>query len=458
MARKGIQDCLGLVVLVLLASVNIRCQTIQPSSTVKAIAPSDKHDHTAQLKRKLIEAREELERLKKTEADEAKAAKYEAFADDIVRHALDQKNQTTQYLQLQMANEIIRDPVHTMRALQRKLAARAKAKMALDKAKAETDPKLQVKLLEEAENQVWVYKTGKKPIKKTQVPKVEDEEVLTEDQVVGLFGEELDRFADKVAQKLILKANSMLDDKTRNETLLLASNILAHPKENIKEFVRKREIKAHADSLLFNMRKALKKINDPKKRALIRTRMTVLEINPVGFHDKLVKEEEEKIITKSKAIGQKLILDAEDAEDVKKAESMIELGKLYLNYPLDYWGNLTEIKEKKKFLEAAPAQCQLYVHNVYHFGEDALDTAFRELVAPPPPPPVTGIVNFAQTGARTTTFTSKKARLANDDFGFEKRYIKISFTGWMKRNSELKEKDPDKLTQKKTLAKEVKTK
>lgn len=442
----------------ILISASCLSQQTPQQSRVKAIAPSDQHDRSAQLKRKLIQAKEELARLKKREADEARAAKYEVLADDMVRHALDEKNYTTQYTQLQMANEIIRDPVHTMVALKRKLAARAKAQKVLERAKAETDPKLQVKLLEEAEKQVWVYKTGKKPIKKTTSKKKDEEQVLTEDQVIGLFGEELERFADKVAQKLITKANSILDDKTRNDTLKLASNILAHPKENIKEFVRKMDIKAQAESLLLEMRKALKNIGDPKLRALIRRRMRVLEVDPVGFHDNLVKEEEEKIIEKSKEIGQKLIFQAELAEEVKTAENLIENGKLYLNYPLDYWGNLTEIKEKKNFLEAAPLQCRQFIHQVYHFGEDPLDLAFQELVAPPPPLPVTGIVNFAQTKAGTTTFTSKKARLANDDFGFEKRYIKISFTGWMKRNSELTEKNPDKLSDQKTKAKALNTK
>jgi hypothetical protein len=446
-----------LILLMVLSSVRTSPDAAK-AHLIKAVPSVDHKDRTVYLKKKLIATREELEKLKKRDKRDIRASKYEALADDMVRHSLDERNQTVRFKQLQMANEIIRDPIHTMSVLKRKLAARLKAKKALDLAKQETDPKLQVKLLEEAEKQVWLFKTGKKPIKKAVVKKPAEEEVLTADQVIGLFGEELDRFADKVAQKLILKANSILDDKMRNATLKVASGILAHPKKNIQEYVRKLDLKAEADRLLLQMRKALKHESDPKRRARLRRRMKVLEVDPVGFHDKMVEEEEKKVIDMSKEVGRNLILRAETEEDIKKAEQYIELGKLYLDYPLEYWANITEVSEKKKFLAASPPQCRPYVQGVYSLKQDALDQAFKELATPPPPLPVTGIVNFAQTGATTTTFTSKKARLANDDFEVEKRYIKVSFTGWMKRNSELNEKPPQKLASQKVKAKKTPTK
>jgi hypothetical protein len=411
-----------------------------------------------QLIKEVLQTKAKLEKMKKKEIEEKKAAEYERLADDLVASAATEKNQTLKMKQLQMAQEIIRSPIKTIKSLEARLAKKAKAKEALDKAKAEKDPKVQAKLLEEAEALVVEFKTGKKPKMKEVVD--EDADLVTMDEVNGLFGEELVRFSEQVAAKLIKKANSVTDAGYRNATLAIASGILQEPKKNLREYVRVEDIKRKAKKMVMKMRKSLGTEMNPKIRQRIKERIGVLEKDPVGFHDNLLKKEKEKIVVKANALAKKIIQQAEKEKDEKKAEAVMEEARRYIHNPFAVMASLSRAEMREKYLQSARPECKPYIAEVYKLGQTPMERIFEEIVKPPPKPPVTGIVNMAQVGMTnlgqtgTSTVAMKKMKAIDEDFNVEKNYIKISFTGWMKRNSELKDEgNPKKSASLKTKAK-----
>lgn len=421
--------CVTLVVL----SQRVACVKAQLYDYVPVKAPVESKDDPAKMIAKILKAERMINRLKKNELLYKEAEKYEKVADDMVRHAATEQDELTKFKQLQMANEIMNNPIGSMTSLKAKLAARAAAQEALDKAKAEKDPQKQKLLLKEAEDLVLEFKTGKKPISEVKAKLELKAPFVSMDQVEGLFGQDLDRYADKIAKQLINLAKSTTDAAFRNNTLELATGIIAHPRTNLREYARTQAIRSSMAKVADGMTAKLLTEKDTSFRRLLASRIALLKHDPVGFYDRLVEDEQNKVVMlamkKAKELGEL----AEKEKDLAKSEFLMKEAMLFEENPLNAWANLTENKLKNDIIKGSPTICRPFVQDAYSLSKDPVDKTFTEITTPPKPLPVSGIVNFAYVNSENT----KKEKAVDNDFDVEKHYIKLSFTGWLHRNSEL---------------------
>lgn len=442
---------LAITVAMLVLCQPMACVRLQNFDYLPVKAPAEVKDNSPQLIAQILESEKLLKRLDKNEKRYKQAEHYERLADDMVKHAVTEKDEITKFKQLQMANEIMNNPVRSVESLKAKLAARARAQQALDLAKAEKDPKKQKELLKQAEDLIIEFKTGKKPIHEKKPDTTLKAPFVSIDQVEGLFGQDLDRYADKIAKSLMDLAKSTTDAAFRNSTLKEASLIVAHPKKNLREYARRQNIRQEMAKVAEEMQARFMTEKDAKIRNILGSRITMLQYDPVGFYDQLVEEEEKKIIAMAEKKAKEVGKMAEKEKDLTKSEAMMKEAMLYNENPLNAWANQTEHKLRQDILLSAPVACRAAVQDLYALGKDALDKTFTELTLPPKPVPVSGIVNFAQFESEMT----KKINPMDDEFGTDKHYIKLSFTGWLHKNSDLAKEEAKLLGKKKTKAKKA---